>query len=36
MTLTSSHFNHQISSIAVQKKIEVKDNGEVTLLKDGM
>jgi Family of unknown function (DUF6232) len=35
MSLTSSHFNHQISSIALPKKIEVKENGEVILLKEG-
>lgn len=35
MSLISSRFNHQISSIAVQRKVEVKDNGEVILLKEG-
>ena len=35
MTLASSRFDHQISITAVQKKIEVKDNGEVILLKEG-
>lgn len=35
MTLTSSHFDHQILSTAVQKKLEVKDSGEVILLKEG-
>lgn len=35
MTLTSSHFDHQILSTAVQKKVEVKDSGEVILLQEG-
>ena len=34
MSLTSSRFDHQILSTAVQKKVEVKDNGEVILLKE--
>jgi hypothetical protein len=35
MSLTSSRFDHQILSTAVQKKIAVKDNGEVILLREG-
>ena len=35
MSLTSSHFNHQISSISVQKQIEVKENGEAILFREG-
>ena len=35
MSLASSRFDHQISSAAVQKNLEVKDNGEVILLKEG-
>jgi len=35
MSLTSSRFNHQILPIAMQKKVEVKENGEVILLKEG-
>ena len=34
MSLTSSHFNYQISPMAVPKKIAKKDNGEVILLKE--
>ena len=35
MSLTSSHFNYQISPMALPKKIAKKDNGEVILLKEG-
>ena len=35
MSLIRSHFSHQISSMAVQKKGEAKENGEVILLKEG-
>src|SRR5215207_2959442 len=35
MSLTSSRFNYQISPTAVSKKIAVKDNGEIILLKEG-
>ncbi len=35
MSLTSSHFNYQISPLAVPKKIAKKDNGEVILLQEG-
>ena len=34
MSLTSSHFNYQISPQAVPSKIAKKDNGEVILLKE--
>ena len=34
MSLTSSHFNYQISPMAVPNKIAKKDNGEVILLKE--
>lgn len=35
MSLTSSHFSHQISPRSVPKKIAIKDNGEVILLQEG-
>ena len=35
MSLTSSHFNYQISPLAIPKKIAKKDNGEVILLQEG-
>lgn len=35
MTLASSRSDHQTLSAPVQKKIEVKDNGEIILLKEG-
>src|SRR5688572_31542264 len=35
MSLTSSSFNYQISPMSAPKKIAIKDNGEVILLKEG-
>jgi hypothetical protein len=36
MSLPSSHVNHRISSISAQKKIEVRENGKVILLREGL
>lgn len=35
MSLLSTHFSHHISSLPAQKKVEVKENGEVVLLREG-
>lgn len=36
MSLISSYVNHRILSISAHKKVEIKENGEVILLREGL